>query len=98
MSDREIPGVRRPAVSPIGDRPSPRRRASRAPTVQPGPSTDDPMATPYTPRRRELTWPRLDPADRPNPDDLAEQRRAANPHRNRRAKPRPAATPTEERQ
>ncbi len=47
---------------------------------------------PYVSRRRELTWPRLDPADRPDPADLAEQRRAANPHPPRRA-PRPA-TPT----
>ncbi len=52
------------------------------------------MATPYTPRRRELQWPRLDPADRPDPDDLAAQRRAANPHRPR-AKPR-TTPPTEE--
>jgi len=45
------------------------------------------MTTPYTPRRRELQWPRLDPADRPDPADLAEQRRLANPHRSSRAKP-----------
>jgi len=32
---------------------------------------------------------------RPDPDELAEQRRLANPRRNRRAKPRPAATPME---
>lgn len=51
------------------------------------------MTTPYVPRRRPLTYPRLDPADRPEPAELAEQRRAANPHRPR-AKPRPAK-PTE---
>ena len=55
------------------------------------------MTTPYTPRRRELTWPKLDPADRPDPADLAEQRRLANPHRPRRAPPRPAATEKEQR-
>jgi hypothetical protein len=49
------------------------------------------MTTPYSPRRRELTWPKLDPRDRPAPDELAEARRAANPHRSSRA-PRPAAT------
>jgi len=53
------------------------------------------MTTPYTPRRRELQYPRLDPADRPDPDELAEQRRLANPHRSSRAKPR-TTTPTEE--
>jgi len=52
------------------------------------------MTTPYTPRRRELQFPRLDPRDRPDAADLAEQRRAADPHRNRRAKPR-TIKPTE---
>ena len=31
------------------------------------------MTTPYTPRRRELQYPRLDPADRPDPAVIAEQ-------------------------
>jgi hypothetical protein len=46
--------------------------------------------------RRPLDYPRLDPADRPDPADLAEQRRAASPHRPRRA-PRPATTEKETR-
>jgi len=46
----------------------------------------------YVPRRRPLTWPKLDAADRPDAAALAEQRRAAGTHRNRRAKPR-ATTP-----
>jgi len=53
------------------------------------------MTTPYTPRRRELQFPRLDPRDRPDAAELAEQRRAASPHRPRRA-PRPAATEKEQ--
>lgn len=53
------------------------------------------MTPPHTPRRRELQFPRLDPRDRPDPDDLAEQRRAADPRRPRRA-PRPATPTTEE--
>jgi len=48
----------------------------------------------YVPRRRPLTWPKLNAEDRPPPADLAEQRRAADPHRNRRAKPR-TIKPTE---
>jgi len=55
---------------------------------------DHPMPTPYIPRRRELDYPRLDARDRPAADELAEQRRAAGPHRSSRAKPRPT-TPTE---
>ncbi len=46
------------------------------------------MTTPYTPRRRELQFPRLDPRERPDLAELAEQRRLANPHRSSRAKPR----------
>jgi len=45
------------------------------------------MTTPYSPRRRELTWPKLDPRDRPDPADLAEQRRRANPTRGGRRTP-----------
>jgi hypothetical protein len=45
--------------------------------------------------RRPLEYPRLDPADRPDPDELAEQRRAANPHRSSRAKPRTTTTKEE---
>lgn len=47
------------------------------------------MPTPYIPRRRELDYPRLDARDRPAADELAD------PHRNRRAKPR-TTTPKEE--
>jgi len=53
------------------------------------------MTTPPPPRRRELTWPRLDPADRPDPAELAEQRRRANPRAGRRT-PRPATTEKEQ--
>jgi len=42
--------------------------------------------------RRPIEYPRLDPRDRPDPQEVAEQRRLADPHRPRRA-PRPA-TPT----
>ncbi len=52
------------------------------------------MTTPYSPRRRELTWPKLDPRDRPDAAEVAEARRAADPRRNRRAKPR-TIKPTE---
>ncbi len=51
--------------------------------------------TPYSPRRRELTWPKLDPADRPDAQELAEQRRLANPRRSSRAKPRTVTTKEE---
>jgi len=47
----------------------------------------------YVPRRRELTWPRLNPRDRPAAADIAEARRLANPHRPR-AKPRTTTTTT----
>jgi len=45
--------------------------------------------------RQPFDYPRLDPRDRPDPAEIAEQRRAANPHRSSRAKPR-TVTPKEE--
>lgn len=53
------------------------------------------MTTPYIPRRRELQFPRLEPRDRPDTADLAEQRRRANPRAGRRT-PRPATTDKKE--
>ncbi len=78
-------------IDHLPSRPSPRSSPTTTSTncaPQPAP----PRRT--SPAGRELTFPRLDHAHRPDPAALAE-RRAASPHRSSRARPRTATT-TEE--